>query len=236
MSEQFSQDQNSTVSSSDMTDEDLQKFEREPIPFQTHFQGIMDMFANIETVRDYLNHHEGWFVRCASPMKAEPFGDNGYTLTIGHYGSFGYELDPRMTVVFNIPKEDYYVTNSIPNPNAEDKRYTVDYQSTMDIKEISTSDIGINIEKIYKKHNLEEIPTVITRIHWQLDLKVEVKFPNFIYKLPLKLIKSTGDRLLTEIVKQISPRLSYKVQNDFHTGLKLPIPPKKSRTCEKIKS
>ncbi|MDY7014297.1 MAG: DUF1997 domain-containing protein, partial [Cyanobacteriota bacterium] len=66
----------------------------------------------------------------------------------------------------------------------------------------------------------------------QLQLKVTVNFPKFIYKLPPSLIQSTGDRLLAQIVRQISPRLTYKVQKDFHRSLDLPLPPKQSRTLE----
>lgn len=237
MSEQFlPQDQETVLPSENLTQQDLEISNREPVGFQTHFQGIMDMYGNREIVAEYLDHHEGWFVRCASPMKAEPFGDNGYTLTIGHYGSLGYELEPKMTVVFQIPEDNFYVMYSISNPDSNDQRYEVDYKSTMNIEEINTSEMSKIIEKIYKKHGFTEIPSLITRINWKLDLQVKVKFPNFIYKLPMSLIQKSGDRLLTEIVKQISPRLSYKVQKDFHTRFNLPIPPKSSRTFEVVNS
>ncbi|WP_425461531.1 DUF1997 domain-containing protein, partial [Hyella patelloides] len=39
-------------------------------------------------------------------------------------------------------------------------------------------------------------------------------------------MQNTGDRLLAQIVRQISPRLTYKVQQDFHSSKGLPIPAK----------
>lgn len=190
------------------------------------------MYSNLDTVADYLNHHEGWFVKCSSPMIAEPFGENGYTLTIGRYGSFGYEVEPKITIILAPPENNFYLMYSVDTPDFEPLGYEVDYKSTMNIEELESLTAAPNIEKQYHKHNINIIPSVITRIHWHLELKVRVQFPKFIYKLPISLIKKTGDRLLNEIVKQISPRLSYKVQKDFHDSLKIPIPPKSGRTCE----
>ncbi|MBV8885364.1 MAG: DUF1997 domain-containing protein, partial [Chroococcidiopsidaceae cyanobacterium CP_BM_RX_35] len=41
--------------------------------------------------------------------------------------------------------------------------------------------------------------------------------------LPNSLIQNTGDRLLHQIVKQVSRRLTYKVQEDFHKSRNLPF-------------
>ncbi|MEM9544022.1 MAG: DUF1997 domain-containing protein, partial [Cyanobacteria bacterium P01_E01_bin.42] len=41
--------------------------------------------------------------------------------------------------------------------------------------------------------------------------------------------QTAGDRLLSQIVRQISPRLTYKVQKDFHQRMGLRLPPKSSR-------
>lgn len=75
---------------------------------------------------------------------------------------------------------------------------------------------------------------MITKINWRLSLGVEVIFPAFIYKLPMSVIKNTGDRLLTQIIKQVSPRLSYKVQKDFHESFDLPIPPATARVLAPV--
>ncbi|MGI0479863.1 DUF1997 domain-containing protein [Geminocystis sp. CENA526] len=201
-----------------------------PVVFQTHFAGIMEMYSDIDTVANYLNDHQGWFVRCAMPMKAEPFGENGYTLIIGHYGAFGYNVEPQMTVILEPPQANFYYMYSVPNPEFTQEGYEVDYHAKMYIESIPLSSAGEGILKAYQKHG-QKPPSEITKVNWKLDLQVKVKFPRFIYKLPLTLIQDTGDRVLSQIVKQISPRLSYKVQKDFHSRLDLPIPPKNSRTC-----
>ncbi|MDJ0558930.1 MAG: DUF1997 domain-containing protein, partial [Microcystis sp. M53599_WE4] len=76
--------------------------------FQTHFAGAMDMYSNQDKVADYLGAHEGWFCRCAEPMKTLPFGENGYIITIGKYGAFGYELEPKIAVVLDLPVNGVY--------------------------------------------------------------------------------------------------------------------------------
>ncbi|MDB9378687.1 DUF1997 domain-containing protein, partial [Nodularia sphaerocarpa] len=63
----------------------------------------------------------------------------------------------------------------------------------------------------------------ITRIEWELDLLVNLHFPKFIQRLPKSLVQSTGDRLLNQIVRQVSRRLTRKVQENFHQSLKLPF-------------
>lgn len=200
----------------------------QPLVFSTKFRGIMEMYSDTNTVTDYLNNHRGWFVRCASPMKVEPFGENGYTLTVGCYGAFGYEVEPQMSVILEPPTSGHYTMYSVTNPELQDEGYEVDYYSVMDIETIYPQQFQGN-------RNYSHISDEITRINWELDLQVKVNFPKFIYKLPTNLIQSTGDRLLTQIVKQVSPRLSFKVQTDFHNYFDLPIPPKHSRTCEVVR-
>jgi len=203
----------------------------QPMGFSTKFRGIMDLYGDQKTVTDYLNNHQGWFVRCASPMKVEPFCDNGYTLTVGRYGAFGYEVEPQMSVILEPPMAGHYTMYSVTNPELSSDGYEVDYYSVMDIETIFPKDIDI----YQKSSDFDSLPNEITRINWQLDLRVSVNFPKFIYKVPTSIIQSTGDRLLGQIVKQVSPRLSFKVQKDFHSCFDLPIPPKKSRTCEIVK-
>jgi hypothetical protein len=119
---------------------------------------------------------------------------------------------------------------SVPNPQFSHESYEVDYISKMYIESIPVSGAADGILKMYHRQG-KQPPTEITKVNWQLDLQVKVRFPRFIYKLPVSLIQDTGDRLLSQIVKQISPRLSYKVQKDFHSHFDLPIPPKTARSC-----
>lgn len=197
--------------------------------FQTRCAGMMEMYSDHQTVSDYLNNHQGWFVRCAEPMKVVPFGDNGYTLTIGNYGAFGYHLEPQMTVILEGGKSQGYSMYSVSNPHLSNSNYEINYRSDLAIQSIPISQ---DINKVARQQGQDILAENITQINWQLDLSVKIQFPAFIYKLPMSLIKSTGNRLLTQIVKQISPRLSYKIQKDFHHRLDLPIPPATSRTCQ----
>ena len=200
--------------------------------FQTSFAGIMEMYSDEETVSAYLNDHQGWFIRCAEPMKVTPFGENGYTLTIGNYGAFGYHLEPQMCVILEPPELKRYCMYSVANPN--DHGYEVNYRSNLQLESIPVCQAAKGIEKVYRKQGQNNLPEQITKINWTLNLRVQIEFPSFIYRLPVSVVKSTGNRILSQIVKQISPRLSYKVQKDFHTRLNLPIPPADSRTCQPL--
>ncbi len=201
--------------------------------FQANFIGSMDMFSDLDTVANYLNAHQGWFCRCAKPMHVEPLVNNGYILTVGRFGSFGYEVEPKIAVVLNPPEDRIYKMYSIPVPNYHPCGYDVDYQASMELLEINSESYQ-NFPHLLKKQIL--IPDLITRVGWTLNLAVKVKFPKFIYKLPSSIIQSTGDRLLGQIIRQISPRLTYKVQQDFHNSHNLPIPPKSSRQLNRVVS
>lgn len=200
--------------------------------FQVGFTGFMDMYGDLDTVANFLNAHEGWFCRCAQPMTVEPLGNNGYTITVGRFGSFGYEVEPKIGVVLEPPVGRVYEMRTIPVPDYNPPGYDVNYRASMELKEIDPATVkGSNGGLFSKKVST---PAKITQVTWTLDLAVEVEFPGFIRKLPASVIQSTGDRLLAQIVKQVSPRLTYKVQQDFHNSHNLPVPPKSSRKLEKI--
>ena len=200
--------------------------------FAVSFAGRMDMYSDADTVAQYLNAHEGWFCRCAQPMKVEPLGNNGYVLTVGKYGSFGYEVEPKMGVVLKPPVGRVYEMHTIPIPDYQSIGYDVNYQASMELTEICADEKEIGKGGLFARK--QAIPDRFTRVSWTLDLSVEVEFPQFINKLSSSLIQSTGDRLLGQIVRQVSPRLTYKVQQDFHSSHNLPLPNKNSRELNKI--
>ena len=210
--------------------------EANPVHFRTRFSGYMEMYSDAQTVTNYLDAHQGWFCRCAAPMKTQTIGHNGYILTVGRFGSFGYDVEPKLAVVLNPAENGVYWMHSIPIPNEPYLGYEVDYQASMTVREIPLKLAGMGLEKAFKQQNITQLPQTITKVEWQLKMDVAVQFPKFIHKLPLSMIQKTGDRLLTQIVRQISPRLTYKVQQDFHTGHHLPIPPKTSRHLEKLEA
>jgi hypothetical protein len=204
------------------------------VHFQAHFVGHMEMYADSLAVAEYLNAHQGWFCRCAQPMKVEPIDNNGYILTVGQFRSFGYEVEPKIAAILHPPQDGKYLMNSVPIPEYNAPGYEVDYRASMELIEVPTEQADKGIFCAYKKKGIAEIPLLITKVNWQMHMDVAVQFPKFIYKLPFSLIKSTGDRLLAQIIRQVSPRLTYKVQQDFHLGCNLPLPPKSASTLQRI--
>ncbi|AFZ32116.1 Protein of unknown function DUF1997 [Gloeocapsa sp. PCC 7428] len=187
-----------------------------PTRFHGKFTDCMEMYAPADAVANYLDAHQGWFCRCAQPMKVESVKENAYALTIGRIGSFGYEVEPKVGLELLPPDEGIYRIKTIPVPNYIAPGYDVDFHAVMELVETAATP--------------EVVAGKITRVEWELDLAVAVHFPKFIQRLPKSLVQNTGDRLLNSIVKQVSRRLTHKVQEDFHKSLGLPIPTKSKRT------
>ena len=173
--------------------------------FRSHFLGAMELKGTPETATRYLDEHQGWFCRCAHPMAVEPIGAYGYLLTVGRYGSFGFEVEPKIGLHL-LPPDDQgvYRIETIPG-TSEEQGYQVDFRAALEL--IDRSSEGAS-------------PQPLTHVEWTLDLSVALMFPKFIRRLPQGLIQGTGDRLLTQIVRQVSRRLTAKVQDDFHASLK----------------
>lgn len=214
---------------------DVFNAETPPMHFVTHYRGIMQMYAPLEAVAEYLARHGGWFHRCAKPMQVEPFTDNGYILTVGRFGNFGYEVEPRLAVVFEPPVDNAYRMYNVPLPEGQPQGYAIDYDAVMCLDHLPWDQVLATDTQARKMLGDRPMPPVITQVNWELNLQVLVQFPKFIYKLPQGLLKSTGDRLLSTIISQVSPRLTFKVQQDFHDCLNLPLPTKTGRACTLIR-
>ena len=184
----------------------------EPTQFHSHFIDCMEMNADVHTVAEYLDAHPIWFRRCAQPMKVEPIGQSGYALVIGRFGSFGYEVEPKVGLDLLPQEQGVYRIETIPVPGYEAGGYDVDFQAAMRLVAAKPEGLGGCAAQ------------GITKVQWQLDLTVTIQFPRFIHTLPKSLIQSTGDRLLHQIVRQVSGRLTHKVQTDFHSSLGLALP------------
>lgn len=193
----------------------------ETTQFRSHFQDFMEMYAEASCVTAYLDAHQDWFCRCAQPMKVEPIGQNAYALVIGSFGAFGYEVEPRIGLELLPSDNDIYRIQSIPVPNYTPPGYEVDFQACQSFVEVATSEYFQDISP-----DVVELPSKITRVEWKLDLSVALRFPKFIHKLPHSLIQSTGDRVLSQVVRQVSRRLTHKVQEDFHSSLGIALPKK----------
>ncbi len=174
--------------------------------FYGTFSDCMELSAPAEKVAEYLKNHSEWFSRCAQPMQVKPLGENGYELTIGRFGSFGYEIEAKIGLELLPPQEGIYHISTIPIPNYQPPGYDVDYRASLQLVESPKED-----------NTTQSTPT--TNVEWDLYLTVYVQFPKFIKRLPKSLIQTTGDRVLNQIVRQVSHRLTSKVQEEFHQSL-----------------
>ncbi|MEO0409279.1 MAG: DUF1997 domain-containing protein [Cyanobacteria bacterium P01_A01_bin.135] len=180
--------------------------EHEPVAFHSRTASSMAMNASPEVVARYLDNHRDWFHRCAAPMQASSVGENGYDLKIGKFGAFGYDVEPRIGLELLPQDAGVYRIQTIPLPEPQFLGYEVDFQAAMTLS-----------ERAFRNQQT-------TLVDWSLELTVLIHFPGFIHALPLGLIQTTGDRLIGQIVRQVSRRLTRKVQHDFHSSFDLPYP------------
>jgi hypothetical protein len=186
---------------------------KQTLHFQGDYIGHMEMYADAASVAKYLDAHQEWFHRCAQPMTVEPIGENGYGLTVGKFKSLNHEVEPKIGLHLLPQEEGVYRIETISVPGYEPAGYDVDFKASMTLCEGATEDLpeDLQIEKT-------------THVEWELSLSTWVEVPRFIQVLPDHLVKASGDKLLNQIVRQVSKRLTKKVQQEFHTALSLPIP------------
>lgn len=189
--------------------------------FQNHTSGCMEMYADAVTVRQYLDTHQDWFYRCAWPMTAEPLGETGYALTIGRFGALGFEVEPKIGLNLLPQEQGIYRIETIPVSSYMPQGYDVDFRAWLGLFEKSRGEEAWHAEPAQERSlNLP----VITHVEWELDLDVKVQLPQFIQALPASLVQTTGDRLLNQIVHQVSRCLTDRVQENFHATLGIPFP------------
>jgi hypothetical protein len=179
--------------------------------YSSHFADLMEMRAPADTVAAYLDRHEGWFRRCAAPMQVEPLGQNGYVLTLGRFGNFGFEVEPTIGLELLPQSAGVYRITTVPPEQFQPglrELYDVEFNAALRLEEQNAS----------APH---------TEVRWELDLSVWIRLPSVIGLLPESLVQSSGDRLLRQIVRQISRKLTWKVQEDFHATHNLECPPRR---------
>jgi hypothetical protein len=181
--------------------------------FQGDYIGHMEMYADAASVAKYLDAHQEWFHRCAQPMTVEAIGENGYGLTVGKFKSLNHEIEPKIGLHLLPQEEGVYRIETISVPGYEPVGYDVDFKACMTLCEGSAEELPeeLAIEKS-------------THVEWELTLSTWVEVPRFIQVLPDNFVKASGDKLLNQIVRQVSKRLTKKVQQEFHTSLNLPVP------------
>ncbi|MEL7069348.1 MAG: DUF1997 domain-containing protein [Cyanobacteria bacterium J06634_6] len=186
---------------------------KETLHFQGNYIGHMEMYADAAQVAQYLDAHQDWFHRCAQPMAVEPIGENGYGLTVGKFKSLNHEIEPKIGLHLLPQEEGVYRIETIPVPGYKPVGYDVDFNASMTLYEAPISELVEDVEV-----------DALTHVEWELNLSTWVEVPRFIQVLPDNLVKASGDKLLNQIVRQVSKRLTRKVQKEFHTAAGLPVP------------
>lgn len=186
--------------------------------YSSSFSDLMEMWAPADVVASYLDHHEGWFRRCAAPMTVRPLGNNGYSLTLGRFGNFGFEVEPTISLELLPQDRGVYriVTAASDQPETPLERlYDVEFNASLKLQE--------QLDPAEENDG----SSLRTAVIWDLDLNVWIQLPGVITLLPEALVQTSGDHLLRQIVRQISRRLTWKVQEDFHASHGLNCPPRR---------
>jgi hypothetical protein len=179
--------------------------------YRSQFADLMEMRAPAETVAAYLDRHEGWFRRCAAPMQVDALERNGYVLTLGRFGNFGFEVEPTIGLELLPQSAGVYRICTVPPEQFQPglgELYDVEFNAALRLEE-------------------QDGARIHTNVLWELDLSVWIRLPSMIGLLPESLVQSSGDHLLRQIVRQISRRLTWKVQEDFHATHGLDCPPRR---------
>ena len=182
--------------------------------YRSHFSDRMEMRADPDTIATYLDQHDGWFRRCASPMEVEALGPQAYALTLGRFGNFGFEVEPTIGLRLLPRQERSYGIDTVDLPDLDpalSKLYDVDFKAKLSL---------VDDPDNHSEHDQ-------TWVSWSLDLAVWIALPRVITMLPNGLVQSSGDHLLRQIVRQISRKLTWKVQEDFHATHSLACPPRR---------
>lgn len=191
--------------------------------YESRFADLMEMRAPAPVVAAYLDCHEGWFQRCAAPMTVTPLGRDGYVLTLGRFGNFGFEVEPTIGLELLPQAEGVYriLTAPAPDPDAAlAGLYDVEFNASLRLDEADAAAAELSHEEV-------DDLMAHTLVRWDLDLQVWIRLPAMISLLPEGLVQTSGDRLLRQIVRQISRRLTWKVQEDFHASHGIPCPPRR---------
>jgi hypothetical protein len=150
-------------------------------------------------------------------------------LTLGRFGNFGFEVEP--TIALELLPQDNGVYEIVTLPIQEQSPslqglYDVDFNASLRLDETDLQ--ALNAAGAVEVSN-EEVDRLMahTLVRWQLDLAVWIRLPSMLNLLPERLVQSSGDHLLKQIVRQISRKLTWKVQEDFHTNHGIPCPPRR---------
>ncbi|MCU0528968.1 MAG: DUF1997 domain-containing protein, partial [Cyanobium sp. Prado107] len=121
---------------------------------------------------------------------------------------FGFEVEPTIALELLPQSAGVYRIITVPAAGGDslDSLYDVEFNAAL---------------------QLDQAEGDLTLVRWQLDLCVWIRLPGVITLLPASLVQSSGEHLLRQIVRQISRRLTWKVQEDFHATHGLDCPPRR---------
>ena len=193
--------------------------------YASTFADLMEMRAPAPVVARYLDRHEGWFRRCAAPMAVVPLEGDGYVLTLGRFGNLGFEVEPTIGLELLPQAEGVYRIVTVPVPDADPALaalYDVEFNASLRLDEARGAEAAAELSQ-------EEVDRLMahTLVRWDLELAVWLRLPTMLTMLPDPVLQNSGDHLLRQIVRQISRRLTWKVQEDFHTSHGIPCPPRR---------
>jgi hypothetical protein len=198
--------------------------DRQVFRYGSAFSDLMEMRAPARVVAGYLDEHQGWFTSCASPMEVTSLGDRGYALSLGRFGNFGFEVEPTIGLELLPRANGVYSIITVPLAESDPALagvYDVEFNASLELDEAGPEQS--------REVSHEDVDRLMahTLVRWQLDLAVWIRLPSMITLLPDGLLQNSGDHLLRQIVRQISRRLTWKVQEDFHARHGIPCPPRR---------
>ena len=109
--------------------------------YASTFADLMEMRAPRGVVGGYLDRHEGWFRRCAAPMRVTALAQNGYVLTLGRFGNFGFEVEPTIALELLPQAEGIYRIITVPSDAVDPALqglYDVEFNASLSLDEAAT--------------------------------------------------------------------------------------------------
>ena len=89
--------------------------------YRSQFSDQMEMMSESDQVEQYLDRHQGWFERCAAPMRVHPIDAQSYDLTLGKFGNFGFEVEPTIALRL-LPQHKGHLSNRNHPSNPQSAR------------------------------------------------------------------------------------------------------------------
>ena len=162
-------------------------------------------------------------------MTVDSLDRDAYLLTLGRFGNFGFEVEPTIALELLPQDNGVYEIVTLPIPEQSPSLqglYDVDFNASLRLDETDLQ--ALSAAGAVEVSN-EEVDRLMahTLVRWQLDLAVWIRLPSMLNLLPERLVQSSGDHLLKQIVRQISRKLTWKVQEDFHANHGIPCPPRR---------